>query len=254
MSVNIQTQIEGGILLITINRPEKKNALIAEMYSAIADALENAATSSQVRVAMLTGAGEAFTSGNDIQEFLNGVSSAPFKETPLGRFMHGLSAFPKPVIAAVNGLAIGIGATMLLHCDLVYAAAEARLQFPFVKIGLCPEFGSSFILPRVMGNARAAELMLSGEPFSAEVALAYGLVNAVVPASNVLKYALERATKLAQQPPKALQETKRLLRRWTQDEVLEAMHLEMECFKSMLNQDEAKQALEAFTAKRPAKI
>jgi enoyl-CoA hydratase/carnithine racemase len=248
MSDLIQSQVQERVLTLRMNRPDKKNALTQPMYSALGDALLSAAENPEVRVAVLTGVPEAFCAGNDMQDFLKLQPSK--EELPVLRFMRLRASFPKPVIAAVNGLAIGVGVTLLLQCDLVYVGRNARLQMPFTNIGICPEFASSYLLPRLMGNARAMELVLFGETFTADKAHEYGLVNAVLPDAEVEPHALERARKLAQQPPNALRVTKKLMRRWSEQTATEAIKLEADHFIPMLAQGEAREAMTAFLQKR----
>ena len=244
----IQTQLQDRVLTLRLNRADKKNALTQAMYATLADALKDAETNSEVRVVLFAGAPDAFSSGNDLQDFLKNPPKGD--DAPVARFMRALAAFPKPVVAAVNGVAVGIGVTLLLHSDLVYAGQNARLQMPFVNIGICPEFASTYILPRLMGHVRAVELAMLGEPFTAAKALEYGLVNAVLPDAEVDAHALERARKLAQQPPNALRVTKRLLKRWTLETAQEAIKLEADHFIPMLGQPEALEAMGAFMQKR----
>lgn len=244
----VLTELKDQVLTIRMNRADKKNALTQAMYSAMADALIEAAATAEVRVVVLTGTLEAFCAGNDLQDFMKlpPVSN----DSPVLRFMNTLATFPKPVVAAVTGPAVGIGVTMLLHCDLVYAGTHARLQMPFVNIGICPEFASSLLLPKIMGHVRAAELVLLGEPFTAATAKEYGLVNAVLPDADVEPHARERALKLAQQPPNALRISKKLLRRWEEKQAIEAITLEAGHFAPMLGQPEAIEAMTAFVGKR----
>jgi enoyl-CoA hydratase/carnithine racemase len=202
--------IEDRVLCITLNRPEKKNALTQEMYMVMTAALEEAANSDDVRAVLITGSGDSYTSGNDINDF-RGPSSGESTVGPLG-FGDRLLRFQKPVVAAVNGLAVGIGATMLLHCDLIYAAQDARFRFPFVDLGLVPEMASSLLLPRLVGYHRAAELVLLGGFFTADEAKEVGLVNLVLPPGALLDHAVGAAKTLAAKPPEALAQTRSLLR------------------------------------------
>ena len=244
----ILTELKDRVLTIRMNRPDKKNALTQAMYTAMADTLIEAEANADVRVVLFTGTLDAFTSGNDLKDFMN-VPPAT-SDSPVARFMNALAAFPKPVVAAVNGPAIGIGATMLMHCDLVYAGVGARLQFPFVNIGICPEFASTFLMPRIMGHVRAAELLLFGEPFTSAIAKECGMVNEVLPDADVEPRALERATRLAQQAPNALRVSKMLMKRWSEKEVIEAIVLEADYFVPMLRKPEAIEAITAFMTKR----
>ena len=248
MSDLIQTELQDRVLTLRMNRPDKKNALTQAMYAAMADALNQAAENHEVRVLVIAGVPDAFTSGNDLQDFLKNPPKGD--DAPVARFMRALAVFPKPVIAAVNGFAVGIGVTLLLHSDLVYVGQNAKLQMPFTNIGICPEFSSTYLLPRIMGNVRAAELTLFGEPFTAAKALEYGLVNEVLPDAEVEPRALERARKLAQQAPNALRVTKKLLHHWSEKTALEAIQVEADHFIPMLGQPEALEAMTAFMQKR----
>ncbi|MDB5986322.1 MAG: enoyl-CoA hydratase [Nevskia sp.] len=248
MSEHIKTELDQRVLTLRLNRPDKKNALTLAMYSASAAAIEDAANNADVRVLLIAGAPTAFSAGNDIEGFLNMPPLGD--DNPVLRFMRALALFPKPAIAAVNGVAIGIGSTMLLHTDLAYAGVSTRFQFPFVNLGICPEYASTYLLPRIMGHARAAELTYFGEPFTAKTAQEYGLINAVLPDADVEAHAVERARKLATQPPNALRVTKKLLKRWGHATVLEAIELEAEHFVPMLKEAESAEALGAFMQKR----
>jgi enoyl-CoA hydratase/carnithine racemase len=244
----IQTQLQDRVLTIRLNRADKKNALTQAMYSAMADALKEAETNNEVRVVLFAGAPDAFSAGNDLQDFLKNPPKG--EDAPVARFMRTLAAFPKPAVAAVSGVAVGIGVTLMLHCDLVYVGQNARLQMPFVNIGICPEFASTYVLPRLMGHVRAAELTMLGEFFNGAKAVEYGLANAVLPDAELEAHALERARKLAQQPPNALRVTKRLLKRWSLETVVEAIQHEADHFIPMLGQPEALEAMGAFMQKR----
>jgi enoyl-CoA hydratase/carnithine racemase len=248
MSEHIHTETKDRILTIRFNRADKKNAITQAMYLALIDTLNKAATDSEVRVVLLAGAPDAFSAGNDMQDFL----SKPPKDdhAPVGNFMRALASFPKPVIAAVNGIAVGIGVTMLLHCDLVYVGQKARLQLPFVNIGLCPEFASSYVLPRLIGNVRAAELILTGAMFTAEQALQMNLVNGVLPEAEVETHALGVAAKLVLQPPSAVRVAKKLMRRWTEDTFETALQIEFGEMVPQLTMPEAQEAMSAFVQKR----
>ena len=244
----ILTERSGGVLRIEFNRPEKKNAITAAMYGALADALLAADADDAVRVVLIHGKPEVFTSGNDLADFLanppRGEDGAPF------RFLRAISRFGKPVVAAVSGAAIGIGTTLLLHCDLVYAAIGTRFALPFVNLALVPEAASSFLLPRLAGWPRAAELLLLGEPFSAEKAREIGLVNEIVAPEGLLETAMATAQKLAQKPPGALRLTKALMKDGLIAQVEQAMSREGKIFAGRLNSPEAKEAFSAFLEKR----
>lgn len=248
MTSHILTETKEQILTITINRPEKKNALTRAMYAALAEAINRANDDSGVRVLLITGSGDSFTSGNDIMDFLQ---QPPTDETtPVSHFLQAIATAQKCLVAAVNGLAIGVGTTMLLHCDLVYAAASARLQLPFVNLGVVPEAGSSYLLPRLMGHQRAAELLMLGEPFSAMKGREVGIINEVVADEALFAQAWGVAQKLAAKPPAALRLTKALLRengRFTR----EAMQREGAHFRDRLQSPEAIEAFTAFMERRP---
>lgn len=250
MSDLILSELKERVLTVRINRAEKKNALTQQMYSALAALFTEAAGKADVRAVLLTGSADSFSSGNDVLDFLKTPAGATLDSSPVGHLMHALADFPKPVVAAVNGLAIGIGFTAILHCDLVYAAENARFQAPFVNLGICAEFASTYLLPRLIGHARTAELLMFGEPFSAQTAHAYGLVNAVLPSDQLLAHAQERARKLADQPPNAMRVTKKLIRHWSKESIDASMQLEAQNFLPMLHQPEAREVMSAFMAKR----
>ena len=246
--MSIRAAVLNGVATIEIARPEKKNALTAAMYLAMADALAAAAGDPAVRAVLITGQPGIFTSGNDIEDFMR----RPFDgvETPPFVFMKALLECDKPVIAAVTGAAIGIGTTMLLHCDFVYVSDEARLAMPFVSLGLVPEFGASLVVPQLMGNVRAAEKLLLGEPFSGAEAVDCGIANAVLPAAEVAPHARRVAERFNTLPPGAVQESKRLLRRARTQAVLETIAVEGEIFARRLRSPEAQEAFSAFFQKR----
>ena len=248
MTEFIQTRREGAIVSIALNRPEKKNAITAAMYGALAAALNRAATEEGVRVLLLHGLGGAFTAGNDLADF----AAAPPRtdDGPASRFLREIAHFEKPLVAAVEGVAVGIGTTMLLHCDLVYAAPQTRFALPFVNLGLVPEAASSYLLPRIAGWQRAAELLMLGEAFGAEEALAAGMVNAIVAPERLLQTAMEAAQKLAGKPPFALRQTKRLMKQAQVDHIDRAMRDEARVFAQCLQSPEAKEAFAAFFEKR----
>ncbi len=244
---HIVTEVRDRVLTIRLNRPEKKNAFSGAMYTAMREALIAGDANPDVRVFLITGTPDCFSSGNDLAEFVNAPAQTGASVTG---FMQALVDCAKPVVAAAAGPAVGIGTTLLLHCDLVYIAETTRLQLPFVNIGICPEFASSLLLPVIMGHPRAAELVLLGEPFTAAKALQYGLVNAVLPDAEVQAHARAQALKLAAQPPASLRTAKALMKRWTREQVKEAMRIEIEHFVPMLGQKEAAEALTAFMQKR----
>jgi enoyl-CoA hydratase/carnithine racemase len=244
----ILTELEGGVLRVQFNRAEKKNAITAVMYQALAHELRHAERDNAVRVVLIHGAPDVFTAGNDLQDFL--ASPPRSNDAPGFQFLRAIHEFPKPLVAAVSGLAVGIGTTMLLHCDLVYCAPGTRFSLPFVNLGLCPEGGSSFLLPRLAGYQKAAELLMLGEPFTAETAKEIGLVNAIVPAESLLATAMATARKLAAKPAASLRETKTLMKQGIHDAVRLAMGDESEAFRERLESCEAKEAFTAFLEKR----
>jgi enoyl-CoA hydratase/carnithine racemase len=244
----IITEKRDGILRIEINRPDKKNALTAAMYQAMADAITEAEADSKVRVVLIHGKSDLFTAGNDLQDFLD---NRPRDENrPAFQFLRNISGAQKPIVAAVAGAAVGIGTTMLLHCDLVYAAPNTRLQLPFVNLGLVPEAASSLLLPALVGYQRAAELLLLGEPFSAQTAKEIGLVTAVVPEDVLLETALAQAKKLAQKPAASVRLTKQLMKRSFITAMAQQMELEIGHYGELLGAPEAKEAFTAFFEKR----
>lgn len=247
MADHISVSIQDRILSIRMDRPEKKNALTRAMYLAMVEALRQAAAAPDVRAIIISGSQDCFTAGNDLVDFAN---AQPGESSPAILFLQTLAAAPKPVLAAVSGVAVGIGTTMLLHCDLVYAAPSARFQLPFVNLGLCPEAGSSFILPRLMGHARAAESLFFGEPFSAETARDLGLVNQIVPDAELLSHIAARARLLAEKPPGALRTAKALLKHRPADAIADAMARESQQFAALLQGPEAKEAMAAFLQRR----
>lgn len=245
----ILTEREEGVLRVRIHRPDKKNALTLAMYAALTAALNEAAQDVALRAVVLTGSGDSFTSGNDIADFLAAPPTG--EDSPVFQFLAALRQFEKPLVAAVNGLAVGIGVTMLLHCDLIYARAGATLAMPFVNLGLCPEGGSSLLLPRLIGYPQAAELLLLGEPFSAEQALEWGLINGIGADADVtLELALVRARRLARQPAAAVRLAKRLLKRNETETLRETIALEGRHFIELLNSPEAAAALRTFVERR----
>ncbi len=250
--MSIKTATLNGVATIEIARPEKKNALTVAMYQAMADALNAAQADPAVRAVLITGQPGIFTSGNDIEDFMSrppgqGSNAA---ESPVFQFMRALVGIDKPVVAAVTGAAIGIGTTMLLHCDLVYVSDEARLAMPFVSLGLVPEFASSLIVPKLLGNVKAAEKLLLGDPFSPEDAVEARIANAVLPAGEVVNHARRIAERFNGLPPGAVRETKKLLRRTSTDEILKTIAIEGELFSARLRSPEAMEAFQAFFQKR----
>jgi len=247
MPEHLAVGVQDRILTIRLNRPEKKNALTFEMYAGLTEALSKADGDPAFRVALITGTPDCFTAGNDLADF---AAAQPGQVSPAIRYLETLAATAKPVVAAVAGVAIGIGTTMLLHCVLVYAAASARLQLPLANLGLCPEAASSALLPALMGTHRAAELLLLGEPFGAEAARDLGIVNQVVADGDLLATATAKAQQLAQKPPRALRTTKMLLKCGQAEVIKQAMSREGEQFAALLEGPEAKEALAAFLERR----
>lgn len=246
---DIIVQDHAGVRDITISRPAKRNALTRAMYHALSDALSGAA-SAGARAIWLHGSAECFTAGNDLTDF---AQARPGEPSAALAFLATLLDCPTPIVASVNGAAVGIGTTLLLHCDMAYVSAGARLQLPFVNLGICPEAASSLLLPAIAGSKLAAELLLLGQPFDAATALRAGLVNAVLPdpaAADAMARA--QAEALAAKAPDALATTRALLRRWNKEAVLRAMREEGAEFLRLLQGPEAREALAAFAEKRPA--
>jgi enoyl-CoA hydratase/carnithine racemase len=246
--MSIKTATLNGVATIEIARPQKKNALTAEMYAAMAAALQAADADAAVRAVLIVGQPGVFTSGNDIDDFMNRPPATI--GAPVFDFMRALVASSKPVVVAVTGAAIGIGTTMLLHCDLVYVSDEARLAMPFASLGLVPEFASSLIVPALVGHVQAAEKLLLGDPFTAEDAVEMRIANAVLPAGEVVRHARRMAERFNSLPPGAVRESKRLMRRASQAAVLEAIEAEAEVFCQRLSSPEATEAFSAFFQKR----
>jgi len=246
--MSIKTAIVNGVATIEIARPEKKNALTGAMYQAMADAITTASSTPEVRAILISGQPGIFTSGNDIEDFM----SRPRQDhdAPVFQFMRALVACDKPVIAAVTGAAIGIGTTLLLHCDFVYVADDARLAMPFVSLGLVPEFASSLLVPQLMGNRKAAEKLLLGDPFTGEQAVDAGIANAVLPASEVLNHARRIAERFNNLAPSAVRESKRLMREPQREAILATIRTEAEIFGARLRSPEATEAFQAFFQKR----
>jgi enoyl-CoA hydratase/carnithine racemase len=248
MTDNIEIAREGAVLSAAFARPEKKNAITGAMYEALIEAFDTAERDASVGAMVLSGKGGVFTAGNDIADFL-AVAMHEAGEFPAWRFVSKLAEFEKPLVAAVDGLAIGVGTTLCFHCDLVYATPEARFQTPFVDLGLVPEAGSSLLAPQRFGRAKAAELLLLGEPFGAHEALRLGLVNAVLPQGELLPHAMKKAAALAAKPREALLATRRLMR-GDNEAVKAQMAEESHAFSLALKSPEAHAAFQAFLAGR----
>jgi len=245
---DISTERSGHILGIQLNRPEKKNAMTSAMYVTLADLFNAAAKDDQIRVVLWHGAGDSFSAGNDIQDFLKNPPGAG--ESPQARLIEALINFDKPIVAAVQGAAIGGGTTMLTHCDFVFAGESARFQMPFVNLALVPEFGSSWAVPARIGYLRAAELILFGVPFNAGRAAELGLVTRVLTDEDLLATATQTARDLAKKPPAALQACKRLMKSSARDQLERAAKLENEEFSARVRSAEAREAFTAFIEKR----
>lgn len=237
---------DGGVVTIEFSHREKKNAITTGMYAAMADALRDAAADEAVGVALVQGQPDLFTSGNDLRDFLAPAESG---ERPAHRFLRTIATFPKPIVAAVGGPAIGIGTTLLMHCDFVLAATDARFHLPFVPLGLCPEAGSSLLLPQMAGHRLAARLLLLGDPFDAVTARDAGIVTAIVAGASLLEEARTLATRLARLPQDAVRTTKRLLKLPLGRTPTEAIEDEYPEFVRLLGSDEARAIMRAFLAR-----
>ncbi len=245
---DITTERTASVLRVELNRPNKKNAMTGGMYLTLADIFDNAAKDDDVRVVVWHGAGDSFSAGNDVEDFLKHPAGPG--DSPQARLMNALNDFDKPLIAAVHGAAIGGGTTMLTHCDFVYAGESTRFQMPFINLALVPEFGTSYSLPARLGYLRAAELILLGLPFDAKRALELGLVTRVVPDQNLLATATATAEQLAKKPASALSACKRLMKQASRERLKEAMKVENEEYASRLRSADTKEALTAFLEKR----
>ena len=249
MSEHVSVERADGVLAITLKRPERRNAITVAMYAALADAIESASKDAAIRVVTIRGDGEDFTAGNDLADFMQALPS-DHGDIPVWRLLRALARNTTPIVAAVHGNAVGIGTTMLFHCDLVLAEEGTRFLMPFVDLGLVPEAASSLLLPRLGGRRRAARYFLLGEPFGPDEAREFGLVSHVIPKGG-LDGALQQivATLLAK-PAQALQLTQNLLRKGSVDEIVERMELENGHFSERLTSDEVRQAITAFFEKR----
>jgi enoyl-CoA hydratase/carnithine racemase len=250
--MSIKTHVLNGVATIEIARPEKKNALTVAMYSAMSEAIRAARADTSVRALLITGQPGVFTSGNDLQDFMSNPPGAngDGMDSPVFVFMKDLLECDKPVVAAVTGAAIGIGTTLLLHCDLVFVADDARLAMPFTSLGLVAEYASSLLVPQLMGHARAAEKLLLGDPFTGAEAAEYGLANAVLPAGEVLNHARRVAERFNNLPPGAVRDTKALMRAPQRALVQEVIAKEAVLFAQRLRSPEAMEAFQAFFQKR----
>lgn len=249
MSNLVQITRENGVATLRLHRPEKKNALNVAMYAALGEALHEAEHDDATRVVLLCGAGENFTAGNDLADFAARPRDDGSRGSPAQRFLVGLAQASKPIVAAVDGYAIGVGFTMLLHCDLVYVSDRAKLRAPFVDLGLIPEASSTLLLPRQIGHARAAEVFMLGEMLTPQRAEAFGIVNAVLPVAELEAHARNVCERLARKAPRAMRQTKQLLRE-PSDTTLERMQREFGIFAEQLQSSEARDAIAAFFSKR----
>lgn len=251
MTQEVITRQTDGIFTIQMNRPEKKNAITQDMYRQMAEGFRKADQDDNVRVVVLCGTPDLFSAGNDIKDFqARAAQKEKNKAFATVEFFEGVLGLRKPLIAAVNGYAIGIGTTMLLHCDLVYAGKSATFSLPFVNLGLCPEFGSSMILPQLAGHQRAAELFLLGETFSADHAREVGIVNQVFDDASLMDEVTAIARRVAQKSPAALMATKKLMKNHKADDVRRAIQTDGEVFFELLTGPEAAEAFTAFAEKR----
>ena len=249
MSEHVRVENEGGVLAVTLARPERRNAITIAMYSALADAVESAAKDESIRVITFRGEGQDFAAGNDLADFLNAAPRGG-EEIPVWRFLRALATCETPIVAAVHGNCVGIGTTMLLHCDLVIADDSARFSLPFVDLALVPEAASSLLLPRLAGRRRAARYLLLCEPFGPDEAEEFGLVSHRVPAGGLEEGLTKLVAKLLAKPPEALRQSQRLLRHGTREEVLERMKLEGSAFAERLTSPEVKATITAFFERR----
>ncbi|BCW90410.1 2,3-dehydroadipyl-CoA hydratase [Alphaproteobacteria bacterium SO-S41] len=251
MTEHVEITREGHVQILRLTRADKKNALTPAMYAALADALNGANSDDGVRATVITGSGGCFTAGNDIGDFASGAGAPTEGEQPVTRFLKSLATHTKPLIAAVEGVAVGVGVTLLFHCDFVVAAEGARLQTPFVNLGLVPEAASSLLMPRISGHQLASEMLLFGERFGAAEGKAAGFVNRVTPTGGAEAVALEAARAIAAKPPEAVRLTKALLR-GDPAERLQRMEEEGKLFAQRMASAEAREAFSAFLEKRPA--
>ena len=251
MDAHVLVERKDSVLSIMLARPERRNAITVAMYSALADAIESAADNRSIRLISIEGQGEDFTAGNDLGDFLQAMPEpGSAEDIPVWRLLRALARNQVPIIAAVQGNAVGIGTTMLFHCDFVLAEEGCRFVMPFVDLGLVPEAASSMLLPRLAGRRRAARHLLLGEPFGASEALDMGLASHVVPPGQLRGALAELVAALIAKPPEALRQTQALLRREDSDEILERMNLENGHFAERLQSEEVKAAITAFFASR----
>lgn len=246
MTGQIITKREGAVLHVTLNRADKKNAITSDMYRGMADALILADSDDTIGAVLITGSGGCFTAGNDVGDFLNGTRDKDGQ--PGLRFIRTIAGCNTPIVAAVDGVAVGVGTTLLFHCDLVYASPSAKFRMPFVDLGLVPEAASSLLVPLRVGMAKATEMLMLGEAFGADEAHRLGVINAVVPEGQLVAHGLAMATRLAAKPRNAIAQTRRLLRGDRAD-VLKRIDDEIVLFTAALQSDDARAAFSAFLSK-----
>jgi enoyl-CoA hydratase/carnithine racemase len=246
---HVRVEREGDVLAITLNRPERRNAITVAMYAALADAIESAANDHDLRLITLRGEGQDFTAGNDLGDFMAELPRDG-SDIPVWRLLRALAANQVPIVASVHGNAVGIGTTMLFHCDLVVTEQTTRFHMPFVDLGLVPEAASSLLLPRLAGRRRAARYLLLGEPFGAQEAFDFGLVSHVAPAGELGSVTGKVVAALRAKPKEALRLTQRLLRNGQSDDLLQRMELENGHFSERLTSDEVREAISTFFASR----
>jgi enoyl-CoA hydratase/carnithine racemase len=249
MTEHVKTEIADGVMTLTLQRPEKKNALTGAMYDAMSDAVKRSEADASVRVVLFQGDGDSFTAGNDLADFASQARGESSADSPAHRFIETISKASKPLVAAVQGNAVGVGTTMLLHCDLIYLADNARLITPFVNLALVPEAASSWLLPLRIGHARAYAMFALGEPMDAAAAVACGLANAVVPQGELRKKARDAALALTKRPAVSLSMTKKLMR--DHQRIAAQIAEEGQLFKARLQTPEAREAFAAFAERRP---
>jgi len=248
MSEAILIQQDNHILQLSMNRPEKKNAITSAMYATLAEQLENANANADVRVVIIKGEGGSFTSGNDLNDFLQ--NPATDESSSVSKFLRAIASFQKPLIASVEGVAIGIGTTMLLHCDFVYASTNARFQMPFVNLALVPEAASSYLLPQLMGQRKAADLLLLSKTFDAQEAKELNIINESSSPEDLNALTMQTAASLVQKAPEAVRLSKMLLKQGNASVIAETMKTEGALFRERLQSPEAMEVMQAFMQKR----
>ena len=249
MAENISDEVEQGVQILSLNRPEKKNAITVDMYQILSDALHRAELDESIKVTIITGVGPDFSAGNDIKDFLE-IAHAPEKMASIMSFLQALTSYKKPIIGCVEGWAVGVGATMMLHCDMVFSARNTQFVFPFAQLGLVPEAASSFLLPRIVGHQKAFEMLMFGEPVNAETAYQLGMVNHLCEPGESLCLALKYAERLSQLPTEAVLLSKDLLKCRTIDDIQMALMREGRIFKERLVSQEAQVQFRRFIDKQ----